>query len=379
MLKVNAVQAMSRLAALAQRLMPSAILAAISVPSPRWEHVVARRELNTKLAGPRPPLPDDLDLLFDLAEARIEDHAEVEDDSVPSANPNSQYGDYIFGGLLGAPIQFYGTDVHTWSWTEPLLSDWQQLSTLVYDPDGEWTVRCLDNLRYGVQRAGNRYGLGKLLAIEALNLCVMLRHATTTYLDIHDNPNHLRRLMAFGVDFNAQFADLQRGVIARHNEGAFGDPQYMAHSLHGGGLSMSVDAYDLCGPEIYRSMGRQYQVELIRRCGPAAYHIHGDGRHLIPEVARLPSVIMMRVQDDMHEILPRAFERRRQLREMTGDVPLSLPCTKEELLEGIRDRSLPGGVMYATSADSIGEANSIMKRVWEYEAPSELSARPLDK
>ncbi len=377
MWKANAGEAMRRLTALAHRRMPERILAAISTPTPTYQSLVAERRLNTEQAGPRPPLPDDLDLLFDLAEAGMADRVDVDDDTLPGVSPNSQYGDYIFGALLGASIEFYGTDVHTWSWTEPIITDWAQLDELTYDPDGEWTRRCLANLRYGVERAGDRYPLGCLLAIEALNLCVMVRGATAAYLDVVDHPQQLHRLMAFGVDFIAQFTDLQRGVITEHNEAVFGDPEYSAVCTNHSGVSMSVDAYDLCHPDVYRQMGREYQADLIRRCGWASYHIHGDGRHLVAEVAGLPKVVRMSIQDDLHQILPRAFELRAEFRRLTGDVPLYLECSRDELLEGIRSRSLPGGVMYITAAGSVDEANEMMKRVRDYEAPAELTAGAL--
>jgi len=373
--KDNARETMGRLTALAHRRMPD--LAAISTPMPTWQRLVDERGLNTEQAGPRPPLPDDLDLLFDLAEASMEDRMAVEDDTLPSVSPNSQYGDYIFGALLGASIDFYGTGVHTWSWTEPVITDWGQLDGLVYDPEGEWTRRCLGNLRYGIERAGDRYALGCLLAIEALNLCVMLRGASAAYLDVVDHPDELRRLMAFGVDFIEQFTRLQREVIREHNDAVLDDPEYAAVCPNHSGISLSVDAYDLCHPDVYRRIGREYQADLIERCGWASYHIHGDGRHLISEVATLPKVTRMNIQDDMHEVLPRAFAVRADLRRQTGDVPLHVACTREELLEGIANRSLPGGVMYTTSADSVAEANEMMKRVRDYEAPEELAAGAL--
>jgi len=53
-----------------------------------------------------------------------------------------------------------------------------------------------------------------------------------------------------------------------------------------------------------------------------------------------------------------------------------LECTKEELLEGMRDRTLPGGAVHVLRADSVAEANEIMKRVRDYKVPPDLTARP---
>lgn len=374
MLKANAAEVMQRLSAFWQREVPDRILATVATPSPGWEALVRERGWNTERVYPRPALPDDLDTMLDAVEAQIADHAEVLDDSLPKCDPNFGYGDYLFGGLLGAELRFYGTDVHTWSEMSPMLRDWSDLDSLSFDPEGLYARKCVANLRHTVQRAAGRYAIAPRLGIDALNLAVMLRGTTAAYLDIYDHPDDLRRLMAFGVGFNLQFLRLQREVYRRHNEQAFGDGQYAALCIENAGMSMSVDAYNLCEVRVYREMGVEFHREFIEQAGRAYFHIHGDGWHLVDEVARLPGLDCVLLEDDAQGRKARVFDCRDEWRRRCGSLPLAIACTADELREGLATASLPGGVMYMTGAASVDEANDLMQRVRAYRAPRELWA-----
>lgn len=377
MQKANAAEAMQRLSAFWQREMPDRILATVGVPSPRWQALVSERGWNTDRVYARPALSDDLEAMMDAAEAQIADHAEVLDDSLPSFNPNFGYGDYLFGGLLGAELRFYGTDVHTWSEMSPMLRDWSDLDGLHFDPQGPYARKCVANIRQAVRRAAGRYAISPMLGIDALNLAVMLRGTTPGYLDIYDHPHELRRLMAFGVEFNLGFLKLQRQIYRTHNEQAFGDGQYAALCIENSGMSMSVDAYNLCDVRVYREIGFEFHREFIEQAGRAYFHIHGDGWHLVDDVARLPGLDCVQIQDDEQKRKPRVFDCRQEWRRRCADLPLSIVCTAEELRGGMDAGSLPGGVLYMTGAATIDEANGLMQRVRAYRAPRELWASPV--
>jgi hypothetical protein len=371
MLKANASTVMQRLCEFWRREMPDRILASIATPSPRWEALVRDRGWDTERVHARPPTSDDPDTMLDAAEAQIVDRAEVLDDTLPSFNPNFGYGDYLFGGLLGAPLRFFGTDVHTWSEMAPLLPDWSDLDALRFDPEGMYARKCVANLRSAVQQAAGRYAIGPALGIDGLNLAVMLRGTTAAYLDTYDHPEELRRLMAFGLEFNLDFLAMERATYRAHNENAFGNPEYAALCLENSGMSMSVDAYNLCDARIYREMGFEFHRAFIERAGRASFHIHGDGWHLVDDVARLPGLNCVLIEDDAQGLKPRVFDRRADWRDRCGDLPIALTCTVAELAEGLDTRSLPGGMHYMTWSASVAEANALMERVWSYRAPRE--------
>lgn len=377
MLKANAAEVMQRLSAFWQREMPDRILATVATPSPGWGALVRERGWNTERVYARPPISDDLDTMLEAVEAGMADRAEVLDDSLPSCNPNFGYGDYLFGGLLGAELRFYGTDVHTWSEMSPLLRDWRDLDALHFDPEGLYARKCVANLRHAVQRSAGRYAIAPMLGIDGLNLAVMLRGTTPAYLDVYDHPDELRRLMAFGVTFNLEFLRLQREVYRAHNEQAFGDPQYASLCIENSGMSMSVDAYNLCDVRVYREMGLEFHRQFLEQAGRGYFHIHGDGWHLVEEVASLPGLNCVQVQDDEQRRKPRVFDRRDEWRRRCRSLPLAMTCTAEELRSGMQSASLPGGTEYLTGASSVDEANELMQRVRAYRAPRELWATPV--
>lgn len=374
MLKANAPEVMQRLAAFWQRELPDRILVTVGTPSPRWEALVRDRNWNTERAYPRPAMADDLFTMLDGVEAQFADRAEVLDDSLLSCNPNFGYGEYLFGGLLGAELRFYGTDVHTWSEMTPLLRDWADLDSLHFDPEGLYARKCLQNLRHAVERSAGRYAIGPVLGIDALNLAVMLRGTVPAYLDIYDHPEALRRLMAFGVELNLEFLRLQREVVRAHNEQAFGNDSYTALCIENSGMSMSVDAYNLCEARVYREMGLEYHREFLATAGRAYFHIHGDGWHLLDAVASLPGLNCVSLEDDVQGRKPRVFACRADWRRQCGDLPLAMACTMDELREGLDTCSLPGGIMYLTSAATVSEANELMQKVRAYRAPRSLWA-----
>lgn len=52
------------------------------------------------------------------------------------------------------------------------------------------------------------------------------------------------------------------------------------------------------------------------------------------------------------------------------DIPIALSCTRQEFLEALERRDLPGNAMYGLGVDSLEEAQRLMERVEAYRVPS---------
>ena len=122
-------------------------------------------------------------------------------------------------------------------------------------------------------------------------------------------------------------------------------------------VPMSVDLYNFCRPQTYTEMGRAYQQRLIDRFGGGIYHIHKNGYHLIPELAKMRNVLAIWITD--HTI---PLNEVRELKEMADGIPLIIDCTKHQFLRGIRERTIERGVMYNLKAENISEANLLAKK-----------------
>jgi hypothetical protein len=72
------------------------------------------------------------------------------------------------------------------------------------------------------------------------------------------------------------------------------------------------------------------------------------------------------------------FNHRCEVRSQTYDIPLSIACDLKELVQGLEERSLPGGVAYGVHVPAgvpPVELNHLMDRVRAYRA-GRLAARP---
>lgn len=286
---------------------------------------------------------------------------DVDDDAVSVAK--TSHGSDAFGGYLGAKVVFPPEGGPGWS--KPLLTNWDKLDGLEFDKDNGFFQTQLEALRYYAENAKNRFGVSTTETVDALTLAALLRGAQRAYLDIYDAPEKLRRLMEFGVDFTIRFIELQREIVGCYDGGVF---NLFQSWMPGQTIWLGVDAYGPCSPKVYADMGREYQQQLIGHFGGGWMHLHSGALHLLPEVTKLKRLVGIGIVDDPGQ--PRGFDQLPKIQEVTKDIPLMIECRKEELLEGIEDRTLPGGVMYwVYGASSVEEANRIMERVRDYRAP----------
>lgn len=370
--KRNAEQAVDRLRCLYRREMPDQILAVMhGFPNPHLAEYVAK--WNPPPAGAECPLPS-REEAFDLWDAKLRILRDLEDDSLPVAYAMLDFGESGFAAFLGATIHFYAKSLGeqysggTYSWAEPLLADWGPLDRLSFCRENPWVQRFFDGLEYFIPRARGRFGINAFLCIDALTLACELRGTSHAYLDLYEHPQELRRLMELGVDVNAQMLAMQYAMIDPFQEGRFiFTGEWVPHPSP---VPLSVDPYILCAPGAYRDFGREYQQHLLDRFGAGFVHFHGPRLDLLPEVLELRGLIFLQGFDSGRWDEPRAFEILPEIKRLCGDIPLVISCTKEELVFGMRGRTLPGGILYGVGGvESIEEANRLMEEVRRYRAP----------
>ena len=303
----------------------------------------------------------DLDAMIEVWEDRLAKRRELLDDSMPVARVS--FGSSAFGGYLGAEVIFGEGG----GWSRPLLTNWSLLEALRFDDNNEWIRRQREACRCFARRAAGRFAVCELEVIDALNLAHSLRGTAQLLLDIYDHPQELRRLMAFGVGFNARLIEMQRQILgsAVYHDGGVFSRRYIW--LPGQAVWLSVDAYGMCAPQIFADFGRQFLQQLIDHFGAGWLHLHANGLHLLPEVLKLERLLGISIYEDPGE--PRPFDRLDEIRATTGSMPLEIWCHEDELLAGICSGTLPGGVLYRVDrVKTVDEGNRIMEQVWAYRA-----------
>jgi len=308
--------------------------------------------------------------IFEYHDAIQHGRAEVEDDSLPVAYACLDWGESGFAAFLGAKTHFYsrGEGGGTYSWAEPLITDWRQLDGLRFDEGAPYYVRFLETLHYVAERSRGLFGCNAFLRIDGLTHAMELRGATRALLDIYEYPEQLARFMAFSRDMNARILEQEYEIIPRFRGGRF--------TWIGGWLPaeapvpLSVDPYVYCGPEVFRGLGRTFQQELIDRFGSGFYHVHDYRLDLLTSIRDMRGVVFAQGVESGGGLGVSAFDHIWEIKRVAGDLPLLISCTYEQFSVGLQRRSLPGGVMYSVSGvPSVYTANKAMEAVRDYQAP----------
>jgi hypothetical protein len=278
------------------------------------------------------------------------------DDAVPTARPS--FGSSAYGAFFGAEVRFGASGAYAL----PMLPDIRAFRRLRFDFSTGWLNRQIEAARYFAEQARGLCGVCIVETMDTLNLAENLV-GSRIYLDLVDNPREILEFFDFAEDFNARLVRAQRELYTRHEGGWFDIHETW---LPGDTIWISIDAWDLVSPDLFRRYALHHVQAFIDAFGGAWLHMHNQGLHLLPDVLRLKNLVGIGILDDPTE--PRCFPRLREIQEMTRGMPLQINCTRRELEDGLRDRSLPRNVMYWVDRGvrSVEEANRLVERVKAY-------------
>ena len=296
----------------------------------------------------------------------IERYRDSLSDGIPSAYPTIHFGESVWAGFLGGEITFAGTDRHTWSHcAERPVKDLPGFDFPLVSVDNLWLKRMLEVTEYFVDQMDAVCDVSPFIFIDCLNLLVELRGAGG-YTDIYDHPGTMSRFTDWSVEANMHVYEAQAKLLRDFTDRAYGGHPFGRHA-RSRIPNLSVDAYGVCKPDVYERWGLKQHQEIVSHYGGGRLHIHGNGRQLCELVARNEGLTYCHMGDDAG--FPRACEMIEELKERMSPVPIAVNIPKDDFLNRIHNRTLPGGVLYRLSARSLEEANEIMLRVFEYSPP----------
>jgi len=310
-----------------------------------------------------------LPLLLEMERRHIQRNLANPDDSLPSMVPVFHFENAIETAMLGGKVRFMGTRLHTFGDPlEPLIHGYEQFAWELPREENVWFQRYLDAYRFMVREADGEFALGFQAGISAMNFVVQLRGTEQAYADMHEEPDNLKRLLDYSIDFTVYLHGRVNEIAAAHNRRLYGD-----HPLAQLGANpaprASVDAYSLCKPGTLREWGAEQLARFNRLTGGGDLHIHENSRHVIEDVVEIPGWRCVRFTDGPGR--PRSFDIRHDLRRRMRNVPIGIRCRKEEFLQALAERTLPGNTLYTGfEAESLDEAREIMDKVRDYRAGS---------
>jgi hypothetical protein len=301
----------------------------------------------------------DLGTMFGAWEHNFRLRQAIIDDRLPVARVS--FGSAAFGAFLGAEITFeLGI-----GWAYPFLDSYEKMDALRFDPDNEWIFRQRQACDYFLARAKGLFPLCEMEPSDGLNFVEAIR-GSQAYLDVYDHPAELHRLLHLGSDFNVQFIDLQRSILAPNLYYDGGLFSMFWCWLPGEAPWMSIDAYGNCSPQIFQEFGAPYLQQMMDYYGGGWLHIHSHATHLLPEVVKMDKLLGIGVADDPNA--PRGFDSLMAIRQVTGDIPLQIDCQAQELERGMNSRTLPGNTMYLVreGVQTVDQANHLVDQARAY-------------
>ena len=272
-----------------------------------------------------------------------------------------ELGSYITGGFFGARV-IWGTGG---AYSDKLVKDINNFNKyLKFSEDNEYYNLQLTYVKYLAEKSKSKFGFTEMLAIDGLNFLDCLRGADA-YIDIIEFPEKVIKLMDIGSEFNIKFIKKQRALIEPFNNGRFNFYQIWTP---GETIFLSVDAYGHCRPEVFEKFGRKYVQNLIDEFNGGWLHVHSDAVRLLPNYVKLNNLVAIGLEDWIKP--PRIIEIIDEVKAITQDIPLMVNINKDEIMQKILSKTLPGNILYwVNNVDNIEEANRISDICKKYKAP----------
>jgi len=319
-----------------------------------------------KYAHQHPPgycdYPDPLERIK-FWDAFLRERKIINDDSIPSAYL-SEFDEGLYGGLLGADVQFLRhANGLVSSMVRPFLKDWSEFENLSLKfESSKWFERFLHQTKLFAQKAQGKFGISPPIVIDNLNLLFQLFGATKTYIELIDNPQKVRKAIQFGVDLNVKVQNLFFDLVPLVKGGTCIASSWIPGRI----LDESVDPFHMTSVDYFEKWGREPVEKIFRRFDGGELHLHGNGRHLLSAISSIRGLKIIHLGDDTG--FPLAFDILDELKKVCPEkMPLSVSVKYEKFRKKLDKHCLHGGVLYnVTGVPNVDEANRCMDKVRSY-------------
>lgn len=348
----NLEETLTRLTLLYAREAPDRIFAVMNTPSEALEAFAA---YHTEGYCEYPDLHERLEFWA----AHLARKRSIEDDSIPSVYL-SECDQGLYGGIVGGKVRYMAHPENGWisSMVPPILRNWEEFDSISVDRNSNVYKRYFEQLRAYSGVGEGQYGISHLILIDSMNFIFELFGAESAYELMLDRPLLGGRICRFAYELNKSVQD----TFFEYGSLFGGTCSNMAQWLPGKIISESVDPFHMTSVADFDRWGREWVETIFAAYDGGVVHIHGNGRHLLSEVASIDGMRAIRLGDDNG--YPRSFEVLPDIRRAVGELPLIVDCGYDDFSSALMSRSLIGGVLYVvTDVPNADEANSIMDKV----------------
>jgi len=293
----------------------------------------------------------DVDYVLDAAEERMR-LTYYGGDAFPAYWPN--LGPDIFAAFLGCDLEF---GEHT-SWSVPLVREWDELKGVVFDKRNEWWQLCQRMLEEGGQRFAGDAVLGFTDIHGGGDGVAALRDPQMLALDMIDHPVEVQRAMSLVEDVWFQVYEAELEVIRRYSEGA---TTWMNLWHPGRWYPVSCDFICMISREMFHEFILPELLAEINYLDRSIFHLDGP-RALI----HLDDLLAIEKVDAIQWVpgansgpIAQWFPILKKIQAAGKGLQLHIEATE---LEGVLAELSPRGLCISTAAESIEQAEAIIKR-----------------
>ncbi len=287
------------------------------------------------------------------------------DDFFPSGRPG--FGN-PYAGFMGGELQSDGCNI----WSVPMRNIYNRLDEVRYNESNPWLAKFIYAMEYYKQYKPDNFMLASPSTWGPDDIAEALRGPEILY-DFYDRPEELKALLWRCADFVLQFRRRVLELADRIDGGHIG---WQGFWEPGDCLSLTADTSTNYSAEMFEEFLLpviNYTVD--KAGGKCSMHLEGSSIHIADSLKRINGLLLLQYTNNPK--LPRGIAMMDVLRSKFEDVPLKLLVTRQELRDGIRDKTLIGNCIYDVGVDAEHlddyvrtpeEAQEIMRLAEEYRA-----------
>ena len=282
--------------------------------------------------------------------------------AVPYFWPN--FGPDVFSAFLGVGMNYSSdSDSTSWAdWSEPFLKDYSCLNGLHISDENPLYRKNMELLRLAAERGKNRYLVGVTDLHAGFDSLAVLRGGPDrAVLDLVDNPDGVRDAMR--VLFNA-WRKVYSDYYSVVRDIQPGTNTWISIFAPGKMYPVQNDFSCLVSPGMYRGFFLEELLAEIEYLDYSIYHLDGVEalQHLdiLLEIPRLNAIQWVSGARFGESGIARWFSLYKKIQEKKKAIIVYARIEEIDLvLENLR----PEGLLISTSADSVEEADAVLKKL----------------
>lgn len=276
-------------------------------------------------------------------------------DQLPHFWPN--LGPEVLTACYGAGMTFGETT----SWSKPILHSWDDIESVVFDPNSDYLRTILAMQRLALEVGQGKFVVGLTDIHPGADLAASFRDPQQLCLDVIESPDQVRRLMDRIFNAFFDFYQPQDELLAVHGQSLRTSwlPLFVARGRY---YIPSCDFSIMISNAMFREFFLPELLAEIDWLDRSIYHLDGPGalRHLdtLLEIEKLDAIQF--VYGDGAKPATRWLDVYRKIQAAGKGVQAYI---EPEDLDAFMDALNPEGVMLSMTARSVEEADAIMRRV----------------